>query len=329
MKEGLLKVDRQADFAGLRASAAESRAPWLRHGVRAGMAAASIACLGWWGATASASDPAPDTSRFYVSIGDSYAAGYRPSADGSGTTSRDGFVYRVEERMRAADSQVQLANFGCSGTTAYGMAFDIGCADEARAPGGQPYTDTPQAVAAVDFISQHSDRIGLVTIAIGANDLLRCVDEPDPKSVQGCAEYEVPRVRSTLDWMLERIRAAVGDDVPVVGISYINVFLAEGLEPDAAGAARADTATVVFQNYLNPVLSQTYMKYGAKFVDTTALAGAYLPQTDKTWLPGHGTVPASIGRVCSLTYYCGDKDPHPNRAGHDMIAREVEKAAGL
>lgn len=285
------------------------------------------AVLGW-AAVASASH-AEDVTKYYVSLGDSYAAGYRPIPEGHGSTSRDGFAYRVEEALRERDGAVRLANFACSGTSAYGMSFDEGCAEAARAPDGEPYSGIPQSVAAIDFIEQQRDRIALVTIAVGGNDVLRCLSEPDAPSMQSCAETEMPRVRLSLDATLARIRAAVGDGVPVIGLSYINVYLAEPLTEGADGVRRAEAATTLFDNYLNPVLAEIYSRYGAQFIDVTALAGGHLPPTEKTWLPGRGTVSASVGRVCSLTYFCTVHDPHPNRAGHDFIAGEIAKALGV
>ena len=326
----LLKTLKQVRFTGHHRHVSGRRpGSLLRRSARIAVAASLVGGLGWWVATASATDPMTAADAYYVSIGDSYAAGYRPSVMGPAGPSRDGFAYRIEEKLRSSEGDVRLVNFACSGSTAYGMAFDKGCVDGARAPGGPDYTDKSQVAAAIDFISQNRERVKFVTISMGANDLLRCVNEADAVARQTCAETEVPRVRLSLDSLLENIRAAVGPNIPIVGVSYINVYLADALKPGGAGLQRADAATVLFQNYLNPVLAQTYSKFGAKFVDTTALAGAYLPTSDKTFLPGHGTVPASIGRVCSLTYYCGDDDPHPNRAGHDMIAAEVEKAMGL
>lgn len=105
----------------------------------------------------------------------------------------------------------------------------------------------------------------------------------------------------------------------------MNVFLADRLSGDPQTQAHAPIATTLFRDYLNPVLAETYQKYGALFVDTTALAGGYLPDTEVTELAGRGTVPASVGRICALTYYCTNDDPHPNRDGHALIAREIEK----
>lgn len=282
---------------------------------------------GIWSAVAVASSRDGDQT-YYVSIGDSYAAGYRPNADGPGSTSADGFVYQVHDKLAQSHDGWTTVNFACSGETAYAMTFEPGCNPAALAPGGTGYPDRPQATAAADFIEAHSDRIGLVTVAMGGNDVMRCLNEGDPESAQRCAEVEVPRVVLSVDSLLSRIRATVGEQVPIVGVSYINVFVADHLAPDPVSQRRAAFSVAMFENYLNPALRQAYSKYGASFVDPTSLVGADLPPTDKSALPGHGTVMASISRVCALSYYCSQGDPHPNREGHALIAGEVERLIG-
>jgi lysophospholipase L1-like esterase len=283
---------------------------------------------GIWSAVATASSRDGDPT-YYVSIGDSYAAGYRPNADGSGSTSVDAFVYQVEDKLAQGGDGWTTVNFACSGETAYAMTFEPGCEPGALAPGGIDYPDRPQSVAATDFIDSHPDRIGLVTVAMGGNDVIRCLREKDAASAQRCAEVEVPRVVLSVDYLLSRIRATVGRQVPIVGVSYINVFVADHLTFDPVAQQRADFSVALFDDYLNPALQQTYSKYGALFVDTTALVGGNLPATDKSALAGHGTVTASIGRVCALSYYCTEGDPHPNRDGHALIAAEIERLIGL
>jgi lysophospholipase L1-like esterase len=288
------------------------------------------ACV--WGvcstvALASGRDGEPTT--YYVSIGDSYAAGYRPNGNGPGSTSVDAFVYQLQDRLQTRRSGWSTVNFACSGETAYAMTFERGCEPGAGAPGGASYPNDPQSVAAADFISAHRDQIGLVTVAMGGNDVLRCLDESNAARAQRCAEVEVPRVVLSLDFVLSRIRGVVRQGVPIVGISYINVFAADRMAGDADGERRAEFSTAMFENYLNPALQETYSKYGASFVDTNALTGSDLPTTDKVDLPDRGTVTASIGGICELSYYCTQRDPHPNRAGHALIADEIERLSGL
>lgn len=302
-----------------------SRRGWWRIGVVAAVLMLVLGlCVGWTRSSAPAAG-----ARYYVSIGDSYASGYRPTGPGAGGPSRESFVYQVGDKLSDRQSGWQIVNFACTGETAYSMAFDRGCQPGAGAPDGPDYQDVPQLVAAVDFIDKHRDQIGLVTVVTGGNDVLKCLDEPDAVAAQKCAEDQVPNVKLSLDSLLGHVREAVGRGVPIVGVSYINAFGADALSADPAVAQRAQYANIVFENYLNPALAETYTKYGATFVDTTELAGANLPGAVKSWLPDHGTVPASIGRVCALTYYCTDKDPHPNWSGHALIAGEVERLAGV
>jgi lysophospholipase L1-like esterase len=293
----------------------------------AALAATALVIAAAWGAVAHASDPPPDAT-YYVSIGDSYASGYRPSGGAPGGSSRDGFAYQVEDRLHAGDAHWSLVNFACTGETAAAMVDQPGCQAPARALDGPDYSSEPQAAAAVDFLSAHRGHIGLVTIAIGANDMVGCLKAPDASAAQRCAENAVPTVEQSIDGLLSRIRATVGADVPIVGVSYLNVYAADTINPDPAVQQHGLYAQQLFDNYLNPTLREAYSHYNARFVDTGALAGGDDAAPDeKSWLPDRGTVPAAVGRVCTLTYYCSDGDPHPNRAGHALIADAVEKAS--
>ena len=272
--------------------------------------------------------PAPYTdsaAKYYVSIGDSYAAGYRPTGPDSGGTSTDGFAYQVDDALHAHHPEWHLVNFGCTGETSSSMSFDRGCEDGAAGPDAPSYPDDPQSVAAAKFIADHQSQIGLVTVVMGGNDILPCARETDPNRAWSCANEQLPKVQQNLDGLLSRIRTTLGPNVPIVGLSYMNVFLADQLSSDPQIQGRSSIATTVFRDYLNPTLSQTYQKYGATFIDTTALAGGYLPDTEKAALAGHGTVPAAVGRICALSYYCTNDDPHPNREGHALLAHEIEK----
>ena len=311
------------EVLGATAGGASSSGRWHSRAAASVILVSALAI--WWCTARAVATHADDTERYYVSIGDSYAAGYRPDGPERGSTSRDGFAYQVADSLQQHGSHWKLVNFGCSGESAHGMAFDRGCVLGARAPDGAEYPYDPQFVAAGKFIAEHHDRIGLVTIVVGGNDVLRCLDEIDPMRAQTCAEAAIPDMVMSLDALLAGIRNDVGESVPIVGVSYINAFLADAMKADPSAQHRASASTALFENYLNPALLQTYSRYGAHFADTTAVAGGYLPQTEKTWVPEYGTVTASIGRICALTYYCTYGDVHPNRAGHALIAGEVEK----
>lgn len=227
---------------------------------------------------------------YYVSIGDSYAAGDGPD----GPQSRDGFAYLTENTLQHNDNAGwRLVNFGCSGATAQQMARRPGCDGGAGAPGGPSYDDVSQVDAAVRFIADHREQVGLVTIVAGGNDIAPCIAEVPSGGAPACAEAATGSAAAALDEMLSKLGGVLATDVPVLGLSYVNVFIA---------GEHADTAATVFDEMFNPALQQTYSRSGAGFVDPIA---------------------GSAQEVCALSYYCSDGDVHPNRAGHQRIADAI------
>jgi lysophospholipase L1-like esterase len=84
-----------------------------------------------------------------------------------------------------------------------------------------------QLAEAVSFLQAHKGKVALVTIDIGANDLswrdaqgndVFCLLEPD-----GCATRTTVMAED-LAAILADLRAAAGPDVPIVGMSYYDVF---------------------------------------------------------------------------------------------------------
>jgi len=250
----------------------------------AALLCALVLVLTGCGATGSVADPV-----YYVSIGDSYATG-----DGPDGTSRDGFAYLTEDALqRNDDAGWRLVNFGCSGATAQQMAHQPGCAAGARADGGPDYADLPQVDAAVRFIADHRDQVGLVTVVAGGNDVAPCIAEAPSGGALACAETATAAAAAAVDDMLGKLRGALDAGVPVIGVSYLNVFLA---------GEHADIAATVFDETFNPALRQTYSRSAARFADSPARSAA---------------------DVCALSFWCSDRDVHPNRAGHQRIADQV------
>lgn len=74
-------------------------------------------------------DP-PDSRGFHLSIGDSYAAGFRPRIDDRPSeNTTDGFAWKVAD---AAD--LTLVNHSCSGITAQDYLDGPPCSERARPP---------------------------------------------------------------------------------------------------------------------------------------------------------------------------------------------------
>ncbi|MBP2337166.1 lysophospholipase L1-like esterase [Saccharothrix coeruleofusca] len=259
---------------------------------------------------------APPAERVYVSLGDSYATGYRPAEAGSGAgSSPDGFAHLVADQ-----SDLRLINLACSGATSAQMRGEAGCAPGNRATGAPDPQGLTQLDAAVRVLREHRGRIGLVTVVIGGNDLAPCARASDALA---CASRAVTEVRANLAAMLPVLRDAAGD-APIVGLTYPDVFLGAWVSPAFGnGQDLARLSVTLFRDFFNAALRAEYEKVGAKFVDITEVTGGYGPLTEVAQDPTYGPIPAPVARVCSLTYFCRLTDVHPTPEGHRVIADAV------
>jgi lysophospholipase L1-like esterase len=268
--------------------------------------------------TGSASPPA---ERVYVSLGDSYATGYRPAdAGGPAGATRDGFAYLVAER-----SDLRLINLACSGATSAQLRDQAGCSPANRGPDAPDPAGRTQLDAAVRTLREHQGRVGLVTVVIGGNDLAPCAQAEDALT---CASQAVAAVRTNLAAVLPALRDAAGD-APIVGLTYPDVFLGAWVSPAFPnGQDLARLSVSLFRDFFNAALRSEYEKVGAKFVDVTATTGGYGPLTETTQDPTYGPIPTPVATVCALTYFCEHTDVHPTPAGHEAIASAVLTATG-
>jgi lysophospholipase L1-like esterase len=267
----------------------------------------------------------------YVSIGDSYAAGFRPTGDGGTTTTRDGFPYRVAARAAAAGRPVELLNFACTGATSGDLLHRDGCAKWALGPGAPRYTD-PQGDAALAALRAHARRVRLVTVVIGGNDINTCLPKNHdalPPAAQECLGHILTALDGNLRTLLGRIRDAVGPDVPIVGLTYPDIFLGGYTFGDAPSRSFADASVAMFRDELNPTLRAAYAASGATFVDLTQITGGYDPLASTVDRPPYGVIPEPVARVCELTFYCSNRDFHPTTSGHELIADQILRRVPL
>ena len=84
---------------------------------------------------------------YYVSLGDSYAAGYQRFSPTDAKTTRDGFAYQLVGKAKARGYKLKLVNFGCGGETSVSiLARKTKCGG--LGPGGVNYAGRTQAAAA-------------------------------------------------------------------------------------------------------------------------------------------------------------------------------------
>jgi lysophospholipase L1-like esterase len=251
---------------------------------------AALVVLLWLSAPAFAGSPAAsdaDAVHYYVSLGDSLAAG--PQAGGDANNYAD----QLFAALRKHDPTLQLVKLGCGGETTHSMIF--------RNPCG--YSHGSQLDEAVAFLHAHTQFVRLVTIDIGANDVFLCVLHLD----QGCLDTALPSVTTNLAAILAAVHDAAGPDVPIVGANYYDPFLAFWFS--SPGAAQLTEQMVVqFNDALESARGPALADVESAFETTN--------WTDV------GGVPQNVLRICQWTQMCTNSpDVHPNTAGYGVIAQ--------
>jgi lysophospholipase L1-like esterase len=255
---------------------------------------------------------------YYVSLGDSAAAGYQPL----GSDSR-GYADQLYMRLQASMPDLQLLKLGCPGETADSLI--AGTSSPCDYPSGSQLNE------ATSFLQAHPGQIAFITINIGVNDVLdACLRGPLAVIDLLCVRRTMPSVQADLASIIEALRNAA-PNVPIAGMSYWNPFLGFWtFNPVGKIVAVIDNRGM---RAMNAGLVATYQAEGALVAD---VAGPdyfniedYSPLVWTRW----GKVPVNVANACRWTWFCTrgpfQGDPHPNTTGYGVIADAFEAVVPL
>jgi lysophospholipase L1-like esterase len=253
-----------------------------------------------------------DTGRrqFYVSLGDSVAAGFQPSGQ-----IRKGYVDDLVRSVRQTIPSLRAQKFACVGETSRSLMTGVGSECE--------YAAGSQLNAAVAFLERHPGQVPFITIDIGSNDMVgRCLDFNTGTFDRSCVAALVARLGHRVPRIVDALRAAAGPRVPILGMTYYNPFLGIwGLIPHSHALAKGlERAWEAF----NAGLTAAYETAGAVVVDVARTFRIH-DFSHTVVVPGRGRLPVNVALACGWTWFCSTKyfgDPHPNATGYRMIARE-------
>jgi lysophospholipase L1-like esterase len=272
--------------------------------------------------SASSSSPPPATtapSSYYLALGDSLSQGVQPDAAGASVETSQGYPDLVYATLRASHPGLRLVRLGCPGETTQTMMHGGIC----RYPGGS------QLAAATAFLRAHRGHVYLVTIDIGANDPEGCGSQPSLAQLASCVR-QIPKAAANLAAILASLRAAAGPGVRIVGMSYYLPALAEWRD-GTIGHAIAWVSEKLAVAY-NDLLTHAYTQAG---VSVANVFGAF-DTTDfgnPLAVPGLGSLPRNVARICQWTWECArpprGPNQHANPAGYRVIADAILKAANL
>jgi lysophospholipase L1-like esterase len=251
---------------------------------------------------------ADNATSYYLSLGDSLAEGFQPTFDLD-----HGYADQLYALLRAHNPKLEHVKLGCGGESTVSMRY--GSQDPAVAFSCGPpqfyrhrYPQKTQLGEAVAFLHAHAKHVALVTIDLGANDVL------GPSGLDAALP--------NLAFIVAELREAVGPGVPIVGMSYYHPFLPVAWASGGLAAVQDAVASIVA---LNDALEGVYAVAGDHVAD---VEGAFAT-TDATLVDG---TPRNVVNVCAWTWMCAPAplgpDIHPNTEGYGVIAQAFAAVAG-
>ena len=264
--------------------------------------AAFVLVLGSAGSAAAAGGSSGDKAKlYYLSVGDSLAAGVQPIGDADDLfRTEQGYAEQLLQTARSRYPKLALEKLGCPGETTATMINGGIC----------EYDHGSQLDEAVSFLQGHRQFVAFITIDIGANDF-NCAGGY-------CIEQGVQSIQANLPSIVATLRAAAGPNIPIVGMGLYNPFLANWLTgPEGQQLAIASASQLM--GPVNFVMRSIFEAGGASVADIEAAFSSndFATQVD---LPGLGTVPLNVARICMWTWVCTAGDNHANEAGYGAIA---------
>jgi lysophospholipase L1-like esterase len=252
--------------------------------------------------------------RFYVSVGDSLAAGVQPIGDPNDLYRTDqGYPEQLLALARADSHRLRLVKLGCPGETTTTMIAGGIC----------PYRHGSQLDQATHFLREHRGEVAFVTIDIGANDF--------PCQEAQCIPAGVASIQTNLPSILAALRKAAGPRVPIVGMTIYNPFLANWLLGPEGQAVAVASATQLM-GPVNALLRGLFVSAGDGVADIETAFSSNDFATIVT-LPGFGPVPINVARICMWTWVCAPPplgpNNHPNADGYGVIAGAFAIELGL
>ncbi len=223
-------------------------------------------------------------NHYYLALGDSVA------------TDPNAYVVRVHATLAETDPKLDLTNISCNGESTASMLFD------SQRSGVDPSCGSSkrQLEEAKSILHAHKDKVDLITIDIGANDVLPCFVLMEP----ACFQQGLAQITVNLDRILAELQAAA-PGVRIVGMTYYNPFACLlPVDPDFAAASQQVVLDV------NAVLLGVYAAHQVEVAD---VAGAFAV----------ADLAASAQAAAAWTWFCNPDrfgDVHPNSPGHQVIA---------
>jgi lysophospholipase L1-like esterase len=236
---------------------------------------------------------------YYLSLGTSLAAGVQADENGASVVTDVSYPGLLAEIIAEDIPKLRHVNLGCPGEDS-DTFIDGGICD---------YRSGSQLDQAVHFLRAHRKAVGLITIDLGANDALSCLQ--GTRIDLQCIAETIPRLAENLAEALGTLREAAGPEVPIVGMNYYDPLLALWFDDPATAALSA-----TLQDQINGALENVYAQFDIPVADVAGAFGDGDLVTDEN----NNGVPDSVETICAWTWMCPLQNIHPNEKGYQVIA---------
>ena len=251
--------------------------------------------------------------RHYLSLGTSLAVGIQPDANGVNQLTDEGYADQLHDIIAPDYRKLKLTKLGCPGETTASMIAGGKC----------EYEEGSQLAQAVEFLHAHKDKVAVVTIDMGVNDVLAadCIDVATAAADRGCLLNAFNALAGNLVSILATLRYAAHPDTKFVAVNYYNTFLAFWPLSEAGRALAVDSAQLaVALNYAT--LGPIYDGFGIAVADVAAA----FDSNNFDIVPGT-IYPRNVLNICGFTWMCAGPpvgpNIHANRYGYGVIAATI------
>ncbi len=236
---------------------------------------------------------------YYLSLGDSLAAGQQPTGDWS-----HGYADQLYQMAKAQYPTLKHVRLGCAGGETTTTFMEGGVCD---------YPHGSQLAEAVSFLHAHQKFVAFVTIDIGWNDF-PCQDGVS------CIPDGLASIGSNLPVILATLRDAAGPDVPIVGATLYDIFLAYWFTDPAKAQLSVDVIAGTPNGGINDFVAGIYAMKHIRVADVEGAFNTTVPFS-VTVPPG---IPLSVATICAYTWVCEPAplgpDNHAKTAGYAAMA---------
>lgn len=251
--------------------------------------------------------------RHYLSLGTSLAVGIQPDASGANRPTDEGYADQLHDIVAPEYRKLKLTRLGCPGETTATMMSGGVCDYEAGS----------QLAQAVEFLQAHKNKVAIVTIDMGVNDVLaaNCIDVPSSNVDFGCLINAFNALSQNLITILATLQHAAHPETKFVAMNYYNTFLAFWLTgPAGQSLAYQSAALADILNY--DTLGTVYGAFGIPVADVAAAfdSGKFSINTTTG-------LPQNVLNICTYTWMCVappvGPNIHANRYGYALIAATI------